>query len=257
MSRCLVYEYSYLVDIISFLMLGPIHVTLEKRMDAFSGARELFIYVPFLLYNCLGFALDISDSTSELTDSVYTMSPCYDLVEEEIVQAKKDGLSLISSNQDKIGVASRIYSHQHPAPNGSMVSSRIVKGLPLIAPTSSKVKSYQENVEDDSTSDKRRHLINLQEEGHARVRAFSYSPCFSSHEGDNMVRVRRHLPELGRGIQQGISWSDAFPLDPASGSISILVPQAIQSAAYVVSVTSSSLSQPFSGRTRAISFQPR
>uniref|UniRef100_F6I5I0 Vacuolar protein sorting-associated protein 13 VPS13 adaptor binding domain-containing protein n=1 Tax=Vitis vinifera TaxID=29760 RepID=F6I5I0_VITVI len=58
---------------------GPTYLTVEKVMDAFSGARELCIFVPFLLYNCTGFSLIVSDSANEMKGNDCTIPSCYTL----------------------------------------------------------------------------------------------------------------------------------------------------------------------------------
>lgn len=68
-------------------------------MDAVSGSRELIISVPFLLYNCTGFPLALSSSGNEMKGYSCTIPSCYDLDEKNVPLKKKDGLSLIFSDQ--------------------------------------------------------------------------------------------------------------------------------------------------------------
>ncbi|XP_042063836.1 uncharacterized protein LOC121807630 isoform X2 [Salvia splendens] len=79
---------------------GPLYVTMEKVMDAVSGSRELFISVPFLLFNCTGFPLALSSSGNEMKGFSCIIPSCYDLDEKNVPVKKKDGLSLILSDQD-------------------------------------------------------------------------------------------------------------------------------------------------------------
>lgn len=69
-------------------------------MDAVSGSRELFISVPFLLYNCTGFPLALSSSANEIKGYNCIIPSCYDLDEKDVLAKKKDGLSLIFSDQN-------------------------------------------------------------------------------------------------------------------------------------------------------------
>lgn len=69
-------------------------------MDAVSGSRELFISVPFLLFNCTGFPLALSSSGNEMKGFSCIIPSCYDLDEKNVLVKKKDGLSLILSDQD-------------------------------------------------------------------------------------------------------------------------------------------------------------
>ncbi|XP_057796881.1 intermembrane lipid transfer protein VPS13 isoform X2 [Salvia miltiorrhiza] len=79
---------------------GPLYVTMEKVMDAVSGSRELFISVPFLLFNCTGFPLALSSSGNEMKGYSCIVPSCYDLDEKNVLFKKKDGLSLIFSDHD-------------------------------------------------------------------------------------------------------------------------------------------------------------
>lgn len=78
---------------------GPLYVTMEKMMDTFSGAREILISVPFLLYNCTGFSLALSNSFSE-TNGYSCIPSCYNLDEQSMLVKKKDGLGLICPSQE-------------------------------------------------------------------------------------------------------------------------------------------------------------
>ncbi|KAL3830664.1 hypothetical protein ACJIZ3_019466 [Penstemon smallii] len=79
---------------------GPLYVTMEKVMNAFSGAREILISVPFLLYNCTGFSLVLSNSVNEMKGYSCIIPSCYNLDEKSVLVEKKDGLGFICSNHD-------------------------------------------------------------------------------------------------------------------------------------------------------------
>lgn len=68
-------------------------------MDAVSGAREIFIYIPFLLYNCTGFPLALTSSANEMKGYSCVIPSCYNLNEKNVLAEKKDGLRLICSDQ--------------------------------------------------------------------------------------------------------------------------------------------------------------
>ncbi|KAL7090722.1 hypothetical protein ACP275_12G059000 [Erythranthe tilingii] len=78
---------------------GPLYVTMEKVMDAVSGAREILISVPFLLYNCTGFSLALSTSVNEMKEHNCVIPSCYNLDELNVLVQKKDGLGLICTDQ--------------------------------------------------------------------------------------------------------------------------------------------------------------
>ncbi|KAH6809791.1 hypothetical protein C2S51_027574 [Perilla frutescens var. frutescens] len=94
------FSVSEIVKFESELSNGPLYVTMEKVMDAVSGSRELFISVPFLLYNCTGFPLALSSSANEMKGYSCTIPSCYDLDEKNVLVKKKDGLALIFSDQN-------------------------------------------------------------------------------------------------------------------------------------------------------------
>ncbi|KAG8383676.1 hypothetical protein BUALT_Bualt04G0038600 [Buddleja alternifolia] len=76
---------------------GPLYVTMEKVMDAVSGAREIFISVPLLLFNCTGFSLVLSIKSK---GNSCVIPSCYNLDEQNILIEKKDGLGVVCPDQD-------------------------------------------------------------------------------------------------------------------------------------------------------------
>ncbi|KAG8383675.1 hypothetical protein BUALT_Bualt04G0038500 [Buddleja alternifolia] len=76
---------------------GPLYVTMEKVMDAVSGAREIFISVPLLLFNCTGFSLVLSIKSK---GNSCVIPSCYNLDEQNILIEKKDGLVVVCPDQD-------------------------------------------------------------------------------------------------------------------------------------------------------------
>lgn len=69
-------------------------------MDAVSGAREIFISVPFLLYNCTGFSLVLSNSVNEMKGHSCVIPSCFNLDEQNVLVKNKDGLGLIFTDQN-------------------------------------------------------------------------------------------------------------------------------------------------------------
>ncbi|GAV67143.1 LOW QUALITY PROTEIN: DUF1162 domain-containing protein/Chorein_N domain-containing protein [Cephalotus follicularis] len=206
---------------------GPVYVTVEKMVDAFSGARELFIFVPFLLYNCTAFPLSILDSDNEMKGSICTIPSCYDLLEKEPPEDKKIGLSLLSCNQNSITRDSQIDATFNFL-KGSLCSSSLL------------------TVRDTDFMDNER----------GKVKACMYSPHPISPPSETTVRLSRYLPEYFTEKGQDYSWSEPFNLLLESGSVDVLIHEPSTNAAYIVSVTSIALAGPFAGRTRAITFQP-
>lgn len=222
------------------------YLTVEKVMDAFSGARELHIFVPFLLYNCTGFSLIVSDSGNEMKGNNFTIPSCYTLVEREVHLSRKDGLSLLSSDKDASATTPVTAGLRNSSSKEHIVSTRKnvnkdsqrFQSKPTISSFSSTIIHEQSDKHDSG-----------------KVKACMYSPNPSPSESETMVRVRR--AEYFAENTLNSSWSSPFCLVPPSGSCSVLVPQQSTHAAYILSVTSSALNGPFAGRTRAITFQPR
>jgi hypothetical protein len=237
----------------------------EKMMDAFSGARELFIYVPFLLYNCTGFPLNISECNSEMKGSHCTIPSCYVLVEDECLQGRKDGLSHLSFDQDSHPRAPHIISSGSSSKNNILLSRRDATShlgrsisKPLILSSSSGPLQEQSDKHDlvcqKASFDKCSSTDSI-DTGHGEVKACMYSPHGVSSANEIMVRVSRH--EFVMENASHSTWSRPFLLIPPSGSSTVFVPQSSSNSALIISVTSSDVAGSFAGRTQAIAFQPR
>ncbi|KAL7197985.1 hypothetical protein ACSBR2_020498 [Camellia fascicularis] len=254
---------------------GPINVTVEKVMDAFSGAREICIFVPYLLYNCTGFPLIISDCANDMKGHGCVIPSCYDLVEKDRLLGRKDGLGLLSSSQDSQVAESpygglrncssinRIFStNKNIDPHlGNLSRKPLISGSSIISLESSDkhdldAQNAALNRLSSSIQSNLEHS-NLEEIECRKVEACMYSPDPNSSVADVMVRVSRYLPECVTEKMPKSSWSSPFFLVQPTGSTNVLVPQLSTNAAYVISVSSSAVAGPFSGRTRAITFQPR
>lgn len=245
-------------------------------MDAFSGARELFIYVPFLLYNCTGFPLLISESVTEMKQVSCTIPSSYDMF-EQIVEEKTDGLGLVlstdkphtrepsrmggSSSERIISTRDNVISYKKRVLCNS-ISSNLKENF--IAPLSkdnleTQVASFSSSNNRLFSSNSGWASTNSNFVGYDRgkVSACMYSPIPFSAASEFMVRVSRCQPERNTKDMPNSLWSSPFQLVPPSGSTAVLVPQSSKNAAFVVSVTSISVSGPLTGRINAITFQPR
>ncbi|ESR43047.1 hypothetical protein CICLE_v100108862mg, partial [Citrus x clementina] len=261
------------------LFSDTLHVIVEKTMDVFSGARELFIFVPFLLYNCTGFPLIVSHSTGEKRGSGCTIPCCYDMLEQELLKGERDGLSLLSPDQDTHARAPQIDDHRSSLLKNHIVSTRknvnphLGKFLnkPLVSSGSSELFHEQSDGrglegQKDLCGAKKRSCSSSQSDlkeidftsnGYGRVQACIYSPLPISAASEIMVRVSRCFTGCVTQNMPNYSCSAPFPLVPPSGSTSVVVPKSLSNAAFIISVTASALAGPFAGRTRAITFQPR
>lgn len=267
-SKCIYY--------FPYLRIGPIHITLDKSVDAFSGSRELNIFVPFLLYNCTGIPLWISELAYEQKGANISVPSYYDIVEREHSAGKRDGLSSIIGCSD--------YHVMAPGWQNSLMKKSVsslensnpqldsLNGKASISPyhlhksnvRSNKndfnfEKSFQNTskVSSGSSDHMRVRESNSLGSKQAKVRAHMFSPCKPSSSDEVMVRVSRSLPECEIENISSVSWSSPFYLVPRSGSATVLIPQSSSNAASVVSVTSSAISGSFSEMTSIIMFQPR
>ncbi|XVF82463.1 hypothetical protein PTKIN_Ptkin16aG0050400 [Pterospermum kingtungense] len=252
----------------SHMCNGPIFVTVEKMMDAFSGARELFIYVPFLLYNCTAFPLIISEFSNEMDRTVCTLPSCYNQVDDGLFQGTMDGLSLLFSDQHSSVGLPEIDSLGCSFSKGHIVSTRktfdpqIGRRLknPLTSFSQKQTDRHDSldlrtsNILKNQLGSSTRLLGNNLEKECGLVKAHIYSPHPISAGSEIMVCISNFLHSEN---MPNSPWSGPFPLVPPSGSTTILVPQPSSNAMFILSVTSSAIAGAFAGRTRAITFQPR
>lgn len=232
-------------------------------MEAASGAREIYISVPFLLYNCTAFPLVVSNCVGDMRGCGCTLPSCYNL-EDDVPPSRKDGLSLLCSDQDF-----QLTLHNSNMRNSSS-NNRIISTRKLLEPHSSNLRgaSYKEISAEESTA---RDSTNLSgsssqsnskfpdfvEFGHKRVSGCMYSPDPKSSASDIKVQVSRGLPKGHKDSSQNYFWSGPFSLAPSTGTIRVPVPYPSPNAGYTIAVTSTVVTGPISGRTRMITFQPR
>lgn len=224
----------------------------EKLMDAFSGAREICIFVPFLLYNCTGFPLSILDLTNQMKEETMCSVPsCYDLGEHEHLLGGKDGLGFLLSNQEPRDMTNSFtYNHIVSFRQNSNPQSRKF----LSNPQKSESQGQKASLNSMESLKLDAGVSRFVENETVKAKPCMYSPNPSSFSvSETTVKVRRSLPESLIENNANNSWSSPFFLVPTSGSTTVLVPQLSSIGAFVVSVTAN----PFSGRTRAITFQPR
>ncbi|MFS8005994.1 putative vacuolar protein sorting-associated protein [Helianthus anomalus] len=235
---------------------ASLYVTMEKVMVAFSGAREICIFVPFLLYNCCGFPLIVANSTNALTTHGCTVPSCYDLDEQDLYLGKKDGLGLLSSNQFLHNDGTKKFPQK-----SNLVSTRksldtyYGKSLKNIEPQTSSMNDKGKDSVPRSPSNVK--LNDSDETKGKKVNFCMYSPDPNISSSEIMVRVSRCQSDADVESNLDYAWSSQFFLVPPTGSTTVLVPQSSNSGSYVLSVSSSAVAGPFSGRTRIISFQPR
>ncbi|XP_051121162.1 uncharacterized protein LOC127244726 [Andrographis paniculata] len=108
---------------------GSLYVTMEKVMDAASGAREIVISVPFLLYNCAGFPLVLSNSVSGMKGYSCVIPSCYNLDKQSVLGERKDGLSLICSDRNLSAADSSNETKSDSLDSMQMGSRRVIPCL--------------------------------------------------------------------------------------------------------------------------------
>lgn len=251
-------------------------MTVEKVMDAYSGSREVIIFVPFLLYNCTGFPLSITEATGETNERGIVIPSYYDIGEDVTLGGKKGGLSLVSSSTD-------LHAHAASYPRCAQ-KSHIMSTREKVSPSGSILnkplfhESCHENMRSQASinfstfqnscirSFKNRQSSRFQSTSkdlgsgnndHEKVGPCMYSPNPISSINDVQVKVSRCWPGYVMEKFPYLLWSSPFSLLPPSGSSNILVPQSSTNAAFILAVTSTSIAEPYTGRTNAIIFQPR
>ncbi|KAF7824639.1 putative vacuolar protein sorting-associated protein 13A isoform A [Senna tora] len=254
---------------------GPMYVTVEKVMDAYSGTREVIIFVPFLLYNCVGFPLCITKATGEIKEQGIVIPSYYEIGENEALAGKKDGLSLVSSSQD-------LHAEVPPNPRCSLrnqiISTREkVNPLECTLTIPFSLENCHENmrrqVSLNFSTSQNSCSSSLKSRLSSRVPPISkdlgsdnndlekvgpcmYSPNPISSLEDVLVKVSRCWPGYVMEKLPHSLWSSPFSLLPPNGSSNIILPQSTANAAFVLAVTSTSIAEPYTGKINAITFQP-
>ncbi|VFQ83984.1 unnamed protein product [Cuscuta campestris] len=247
---------------------GPLCVTVEKVMDAFSGARELCISVPFLLYNCTWLPLVVSNAINETKGHYCIVPSCYALDEKDLVPSKKDGLGLLSPDLDSdiapLDNRLPISVNSHPITNSNenrsekharpFLSYTVVHQYSHTHSMYSQKPSTFKNWSGPSSQSSLRSSDLLENESD-KVNCCMFSPDSSFSSDETVVKVCRFLSPCITNHAPYSHWSNAFSLVPPTGSTSVIVPQPSKTSGYIMSV--SATDAPFSGRTKIISFQPR
>ncbi|XP_027919445.1 uncharacterized protein LOC114177994 isoform X3 [Vigna unguiculata] len=247
---------------------GPVYITVEKVMDAYSGSRELIFSVPFILYNCMGFPLCVMEPTGETNERGFVIPSYFDMGENVMLSYKKDGLSLLTSNRElpvEVPHNPRSYMKNHTVScreDGSANSignyhenfgrhqSKVhsILGNPSSGRLKSTLSSRIQSTWKDSGSGNHEH---------EKVQPCIYSPSPDSSVNDAFVKVSRCFPEDVRQRMPYSLWSNPFSLLPPSGSSTILIPQLTSNSAFILAMSSNSVAEQYAGRTNAITFQPR
>ncbi|BAT73681.1 hypothetical protein VIGAN_01119500 [Vigna angularis var. angularis] len=245
---------------------GPVYVTVEKVMDAYSGSRELIFFVPFILYNCMGFPLCVMEHTGEMNERGFVIPSYCDMGENVMLSYKKGGLSLLSSNYElpvehnpRSDMKNHIISCREDGSTNSIGNyhknlgrhQRKVDSI-FRNPSSGRLKSTLSSSIQSTWKDS-----GSGNHEHEKVQPCIYSPSPDSSVNDAFVKVSRCFPEDIKQRMPYSLWSNPFSLLPPSGSSTILVPQLTSNSAFILAMTSNSVAEQYAGRTNAITFQPR
>ncbi|KAG4977288.1 hypothetical protein JHK84_036989 [Glycine max] len=247
---------------------GPVYVTVEKVMDAYSGSRELIFFVPFILYNCMGFPLCVTEATGETNEREFVIPSYFDGGENETLSYKKDGLSLLTSNRElpvEVPHNPRSYMKNHTISYREDGSANSIGNYHKnLGRQHSKIDSIFRN----SSSGKLKSMLSSKIQStwkdsgsgnHERekVQPCIYSPSPDSSVNDAFVKVCRCFSEDAKEQLPYSLWSNPFSLLPPSGSSTILVPQLTSNSAFILAMTCNSVTEQYAGRINAITFQPR
>ncbi|XP_019058238.1 PREDICTED: uncharacterized protein LOC104814962 [Tarenaya hassleriana] len=250
---------------------GSVYVSFEKTVDITCGAREVSVFVPFLLYNCTGTPLIVSNCSNEAKGTSIIVPSCYNLFEQNFVQSRKEGLGILSCEKDFSDRAPIVDAPSSPSSSESGIansdSDRLVH-KPVILSTLDRYSHKQQEFPADRkgsaigqkrnmSSKSLREACFLGNDDLSKVKACIYSPCAISSASDILIRVQKGLPGSDNANRPHSLWSAPFSLVPPSGSTSVIVPQSSPSQSFLLSVTCSILGGAFGGRTQAITFQPR
>ncbi|KAL9665135.1 hypothetical protein QQ045_020546 [Rhodiola kirilowii] len=243
--------------------LGSITMNVEMLMNSYSGAREVSIFVPFLLYNCTSISLILTDSMTEKIERIFPVPSCYESLEEGLYHRTQNGLGLVPEMDSKHGVSSSIASciiSTRMCPDKSMLSCwSSMKVVPSVTPGADVPRvSSNLNLLHDSSMSKRQ--IDLEPESakhlNVKVKASMYFPKATASMNEIFVRVNSCPSERGIENIPYSSWSNPFCLSQPSDPTFVVIPHSTN-AAYLVSVTSSAIAGPYVGRTKVLTFQPR
>lgn len=240
-------------------------MTLDKTMDASCGAREICLSVPFLLYNCTGLFLTILDVNNEGKGSALVIPSSYHELEQKQL-ALKDGLALVSTESNaypdpdlsgsslEIGKLDYMFAKaDHNQPTVSQTNNPDGTELPYSSALESKIGWSPSYLSGEAVK------LNdyLHDGSSSKAKPFIYGPVVHIPANDLMVKLSASLLKARPDTNHSQSWSRPFSLSPASGSTNIVIPKPFASGAFLISATSVPVSGDLSGRTRAITFQPR
>lgn len=249
-------------------------------MDAYCGAREICISVPFLLYNCTGLPLGIIDDDLQHKGHPHYIPSSYSLIGDENTSPGRHGISLLTSGRelltDPLGTGSNLGNllNHHAMRSSKISEQRLLKtrskqAVAVDSPEDARDPCESVALDRIETSHAKfgcngirgsrpnssANIKGMENEG--KVKPLMYSPPSHLSENDLVVRLQKYSLQQQVTDDWNDTWSSPFSLVPASGSTSVVIPQPGATDAFLVSVTSSQVSGDLTGMTRAVIFQPR
>lgn len=242
-------------------VVGSVAMNVEMLMNSYSGAREVSIFVPFVLYNCTSVSLILTDSMTEKLERIFPVPSCYESLEEGWHRRTENGLGLVPVMDVKDNMRSSTAScilSTRMCPDKSMLlfnSSRRV--VPSVMETNSAGVSsnllHGRSMSKSHISLEQGNLKHLD----VKVKASMYFPKATASISEIFVRVSSCPPEYGKENIPNSSWSSPFCLSQSTDPTCVVIPHHSSNVAYLVSVTCSAISGPYVGRTKVIAIQPR
>ncbi|WVZ95400.1 hypothetical protein U9M48_041168 [Paspalum notatum var. saurae] len=208
----------------SNLSNSPLNVVVEKSTEARSGARELYLSVPFLLYNCTDLLLTVTESSHERNGSTLVIPPSFEMDGHTKHLLEKNGLSLVDPSIQRF--------------TGKMAQFDLMDGYRF------------SEISRTSNSE------SVKKEFDKEVKAYMFAP--DGHTPATELSVKLNASPSNNGTETTRrDWSNPFLLSTASGSTNVTIPQSSTPGAFLVAVASIPVSAELFGRTRAIAFRPR
>lgn len=240
-------------------MLGSVCVTLDKTMDASCGAREICLSVPFLLYNCTSLFLTILDVNHEGKGNAVVIPSSYYEIEHKQLLDGKDGLALISSesisSSDPFLLDNNLEARKQDNVSTKMDcdQSSVSYEVSHYSEIGHKVGSSPSYLPRKAGKD----AGYMHDGGSRKAKPYIYGPTVRIPANELLVKLSAALSKSRSSTSHNQTWSKPFSLIPESGSTNIIVPQPFASGAFLISAASVPVAGELSGRTRAITFQPR
>ncbi|XP_020578400.1 uncharacterized protein LOC110023361 isoform X2 [Phalaenopsis equestris] len=226
---------------------GPLSVTLEKTLDASCGAREICLSVSYFLYNCTGLQLAIVDGNQGHKGVTHVIPSSYQLMDQAQPEDEKEGLAFLSSMSNSF--QSSLNSCSSSTGDEAMLHSQAFSSSLLVGLNDTNHIYSSKNVGDAAKST----VYGFSK----RAKPYMYAPQDHILASDLLVRLAVSSTQIRAENMHILAWSSPFSLLPAGGSINVTIPKPNASSAFLVSVTSITVSEELSERTRAITFQPR